>query len=113
MVSQKSLYLGMLGAFASIGFARAAEPAAAACNAALGKEIFALCSACHTLAPNEIRREGPMLRGIVGRAAGQDPSFRYSPHCWLRRPVWDAAALDRFLTNPRRSVPGTMMTFTG
>ena len=93
--------------------ARAADPLAP-CDTSLGKQVFALCSACHALQPSEPAREGPNLSGVIGKAAGsQDKSFKYSPAVAGSNWRWDAATLDRFLANPRRALPGTTMTFIG
>lgn len=54
-----------------------------------------------------------MLRGIYGRTVGADPNFKYSPALLAAKWTWDDARLDRFIINPRRELPGTMMTFTG
>jgi cytochrome c len=85
-----------------------------ACDTSLGQQVFALCSACHTLQPGEPAREGPNLSGVIGSTAGShDKSFKYSPALAGSKWRWDAATLDKFLTNPRRALPGTTMTFIG
>jgi cytochrome c2 len=95
------------------GSAFAADPAPAVCNLELGQQVYALCSACHALSPDEIQREGPQLRGIVGAKSAMAASFAYSPKLRASGWTWDAATLDRFLANPRRALPGTTMTFIG
>lgn len=90
-----------------------AGESAANCNAELGKQIFALCSACHALDVSEPAREGPPLRGAYSRAAASGPNFKYSPAMRASKWIWDAATLDKFLLNPRRALPGTTMTFIG
>ncbi len=57
------------------------------------------CQACHFLTRGQ-RRIGPGLLGVYGRA----PSIRGVPF-----KVWDAAALDRWLTNPRAVKVNTPM----
>ena len=93
--------------------ASADDAPAPACNLDLGRQIYALCSACHALNATEPPREGPLLRGAYGRRAGADPKFKYSPALLASNLVWDDATLDRFITNPRRAIPGTIMTFIG
>ena len=84
------------------------------CNEILGKQVIALCSACHALHVGEASREGPNLSGVFGRVAGtNDRIFKYSPALVGSKWLWDAATLDRFLTSPRRALPGTTMTFIG
>jgi cytochrome c len=84
-----------------------------ACNLDQGREIFALCSACHTLDGVTGGREGPNLGNAFGSPAGQDPNYRYSPAMLKAALTWDAATLERFLMAPKRTVPGTTMVFIG
>ncbi|HPF28434.1 MAG: c-type cytochrome [Steroidobacteraceae bacterium] len=95
------------------GSARAADTKPA-CDAELGKQVFAVCSTCHALQPGEPVREGPSLAGFFGQRAGtSDKAFKYSPALLGTEWIWDAATLDRFLVNPRRALRGTTMTFIG
>lgn len=89
--------------------ARAAEP----CDAQLGQSIFAMCSACHTVDPLAPAREGPHLAAIVGRRSASVPGFGYSDALRRTNWVWTEEQLDRFLVNPRKVLPGTLMTFVG
>jgi cytochrome c len=66
------------------------------------------CSACHSLAAE--KRSGPSLGALSGRAAGTSPGFTYTPALRDSGLVWDAATLDRWLTNPAALVRGTRMT---
>ncbi|MGH6780656.1 MAG: c-type cytochrome [Sphingomonadaceae bacterium] len=66
----------------------------------------AKCGACHSLDANRI---GPAHRGVFGRRAGAAPGFAYSPALRASGIVWNAATLDRWLTNPTAMVPGTRM----
>jgi cytochrome c len=53
---------------------------------------------------------GPTLFGIFGKAAAVgDEMFPYSQALKDSKLVWNAATLDRFLTNPMATVPGTAM----
>lgn len=93
--------------------ASAAETTAP-CDRELGAKVFELCSTCHSLKPGDAAREGPNLRGVLGRAAASsDAQYRYSPVLQASGWTWDEATLDRFLANPRRALPGTTMTFIG
>lgn len=56
---------------------------------------------------------GPSLAGIVGRKAGVEPGFHYSPANEKSGLTWDAATLDRYLTSPAAVVPHTIMTYGG
>ena len=77
-----------------------------------GKAAFAPCAACHGTKAGE-RKLGPSLFGVVGRKAASVPDARYSAAMKASGIVWTPAALDAFLTAPRKRVPGTMMTYVG
>jgi cytochrome c len=110
-----SVRLANLFVFAGLGCSAyaAAQDAAAPCDLNLGKQVFVVCAACHALAPGEMKHEGPSLSEVYGRAAAGDKTFKYSPAMLASGLTWDAATLDRFLTNPRRALPGTVMSFPG
>jgi cytochrome c len=77
-------------------------------SAAHGKELYQQCTSCHSIDENDI---GPKHRGVVGRKAGTAPDYAYSAALRSSGLVWDAATLDRWLTNPSALVPGTKMYF--
>jgi cytochrome c2 len=56
---------------------------------------------------------GPNLRGIYGRAAGTFPNFVYSAAFLkaLKGMEWSDAALDVWITNPQKWVPGVYMFY--
>jgi cytochrome c len=100
---------------AALALALASPPAAADAQGA-GERAFRKCYSCHSVDPAETGLPGPNLHGILGRPAAAEPGFDYSPA--LRRAgaqglVWTAAALDRFLADPRGFLPGTLMAFVG
>lgn len=47
-------------------------------NADKGKKRFVKCKACHQVGPGAKNSLGPVLNGIVGRAAGTVEGFEYS-----------------------------------
>jgi cytochrome c len=77
-----------------------------------GKVQFKICALCHTgeVGKNKI---GPSLFGIVGRKSASVPNFAYSDAMKNFDRTWDDAALDAFLVEPRKLVPGTKMIFAG
>jgi cytochrome c oxidase assembly protein Cox11 len=76
-------------------------------NAIRGRQFFAeRCAACHALGVN---KSGPMLGGVFGRKAGSAPEYKYSPALGDSGLSWSADNLDRWLTDPRKVVPGTRM----
>ena len=73
---------------------------------------FTQCTACHSI---EAGRTvfGPSLAGVAGRRAGSLPGYNYSAALRSSGLTWNAATLDRWLTAPQRTVPGTKMPFAG
>ena len=87
--------------------------AALAADPAAGQQVFkAQCSICHSVVAGQ-NRIGPTLFGVVGRPAGSVPGFQYSADHKKLGVTWDAATLDKYLTNPRAMVPDTTMVYAG
>ncbi len=78
-----------------------------------GKQVFAVCAACHSVSASGPARLGPHLQGVVGRRSGAVAGFKYSAALKGKNLVWTEANLDRFLTRPAAMVPGTTMTYAG
>jgi nitrite reductase (NO-forming) len=77
-----------------------------------GREVYRKCQACHSLEPGK-NLLGPSLAAIFGKKAAQDPTYAYSPALKNSGLTWDAAALDRYLLDPQKTVPGNKMPFPG
>lgn len=73
---------------------------------------FAVCKACHSVEPGK-NGIGPSLAGIWGEKAGAVPGFTFSDAMKESGLTWNQATLDRYLTDPRGTVPGTKMAFGG
>jgi cytochrome c len=87
--------------------------AALGADPAAGEKIFkAQCGICHTVVAGE-NRIGPTLFGVVGRRSGSVPGFNYTADHKKLDITWDAATLDKYLTNPRAMVPDTSMVYAG
>lgn len=83
---------------------------------AAGEKLFRKCKACHQVGPKAKNRSGPVLNGVVDRAAGTVEEFRYSKGLISAAEdglTWDHATLRAFLTKPRDVVKGTKMSFAG
>lgn len=93
----------------------AVSPAAAqeAGNPEHGAEVFKKCMACHRVGPEAKNAVGPVLNGIVGRAAGTYANYNYSPANKNSKLTWDQATLSQYLKAPKDMVPGTKMAFAG
>ena len=83
-------------------------------DAARGERAFQRCFACHSVDPTEpAKLQGPSLFKIMGRPAAAIPGFAYSEAMHKAAAaglVWDAATLDRFLSDPEAVVAGTAMS---
>lgn len=82
-------------------------------TAAMGEMVFRRCVACHTIDKGGRNGIGPNLHGIVGRAVASHPGFSYSGAMKAKGGVWDEAALDTYLAEPMKALPGTRMAFAG
>lgn len=96
----------------------AAEPARADLpgDAEAGKDLYAVCSACHQVGASARDRVGPHLNGIFGRRAAAHDGYRYSAS--MKRAgadglVWTFETLDAYLEDPRALVSRTRMSFRG
>lgn len=88
----------------------------AGADPAQGERVFQRCFACHSVAAGEDKLPGPNLRGVVGRRAGTQPGFRFSPaliEAGARGLVWTRATLDAYLADPEGFLPGTEMALPG
>lgn len=98
---------------ASDNAASDSAPAAAQSAAEAGAAAFMQCRACHMLKEGEGHSLGPNLHGVFGAVAGEAEGFTYSAAFQELQIVWDDAAMDAFLENPRTYIPGNKMAFAG
>jgi cytochrome c len=98
-----------LGVIALVGSSVGLPSEAEAQSGQNGQALFQKrCSGCHAL---DADREGPRLRGVVGRAAGTVKTFQYSEALKNAKHVWDEANLDKWLTDTESVVPDNDMSF--
>ncbi|SDL61768.1 sulfur dehydrogenase subunit SoxD [Aliiruegeria lutimaris] len=98
------------------------EPAAeetAAVDPALvadGEKVFKKCKACHQVGEDAKNKVGPILNGIVGRAAGTGDDFKYS-NAMIEAGegglVWNDETLAGYLEAPKKYIKGNKMSFAG
>ena len=99
-------------AAAAVGSLLIALPANAQ-NVEAGQKAFKQqCGICHDVAVGK-NRVGPSLFAVVGRKAGSESGFNYSDADKNSGLTWDQATLDKYLADPRGTVPGTKMTYAG
>jgi len=89
-----------------------AAPAMAA-DPAAGEKAFAVCKACHKVGEGAKNGVGPVLNGVVGRAAGSVEGYKYSEAMANSGLTWDEANLAEYLKNPKAKVEGNKMVFPG
>lgn len=84
--------------------------------AAEGEKVYRKCKACHQVGDGAANKTGPVLNGIIGRAAGTVDGFRYSPALMDKAGeglVWNEAEMAAFLEKPKDYIPKTKMSFAG
>ena len=72
---------------------------------------FAACAACHT--SDGSSGLGPSVKGVYGRKAGTLGGFAYSRAMRNAGVTWDDKALDAFIAEPQKAIPGNTMPFGG
>lgn len=83
---------------------------------AAGEKVFKKCAACHAVGEGAKDRVGPSLNGIIGRTAGTEEGFKYSPAMVKAGEggiVWQPDTLDTYLADPKADIPGNKMAFPG
>ena len=91
-----------------------AAPALAGGDAQKGGTVFEdNCSDCHTVVQGAPSRKGPNLFGVVGRKTAALADFDYSDANRAAGWTWTPEKLDQYLTNPKATIPGTIMKFKG
>lgn len=85
----------------------------AAGDPANGKLVYEEeCAECHTI--NGKNKKGPSLVGMFGRKAGAAPDYAdNSAEMKASGIVWSQDSLDKYLTMPRKFIPGAKMKYDG
>jgi cytochrome c len=78
-------------------------------DAKAGETVFKKCAACHNLAKPPKNGIGPSLVGVIGRKAGSVEGFKYSDAMKNATVIWDDAALDSYLKDPKGFIPNNKM----
>lgn len=101
----------------AVGAALAAGATAARADdvagVAHGKRLFLRCASCHDVTGSDIVKNGPSLKGVLGRKVASYPGYGYSASLSGLSFTWDEAHLDAWLERPTSVAPGTTMAFEG
>jgi cytochrome c len=81
-------------------------------DAAVGKQKYQDCVACHSIKPGE-NLLGPSLFGVYGRQAGVTEGYRYSNALKKSGITWNDDSLNRYISNPQGLIPGGRMPYSG
>lgn len=84
-----------------------------AADMAKGEKLAKVCAACHTFDQGGANKVGPNLFGVVGGKSAHTAGFAYSDAMKGFAGKWDYETLNKFLWSPKKTVPGTKMTFAG
>ena len=90
-----------------------ADPRYANTNRKNGKTRAQVCLACHSLEPGGPNMLGPSLYGVFGKRAGRVEDYDYSRALRDANFIWTPRALDAWLAQPARFLPGNRMSFPG
>ena len=85
----------------------------ASTSAANGEKVFKKCAACHAITKEEGNKIGPALWGVLGRKAGSISDYKYSKAMTTHGKSWSFEEMNGFLTNPKKWIKGTKMSFAG
>jgi cytochrome c len=78
-----------------------------------GARLVMQCRACHGFEPGGPSISGPNLHGVFGRAAGGVDGYPYSEAFAEADFIWTPEALDAWLAEPIRFLPGNRMPYPG
>lgn len=78
-----------------------------------GEKLATLCRACHSLEDGGPHMIGPNLHGFFGSSIGAQADYDYSAAVREADFVWTPRALDAWMAQPGRFLPGNRMTFAG
>ena len=82
-------------------------------SAAEGAKVFKKCAACHSIKEDGANKIGPALWGVLGRAAGSVPGYKYSKAMAAHGKNWSFEEMNGFLIKPKDWIKGTKMSFVG
>ncbi|WP_112295867.1 MULTISPECIES: c-type cytochrome [Agrobacterium] len=110
------IFMPQQAAAATAFFLLLASSAFAEGDAAHGEKVFSRCSTCHSVDTPRTRM-GPHLMGVVGRPMASVADYgHYSQalkDAGAADRVWSEEKLQKFLSSPKKAIPGNAMRFFG
>jgi cytochrome c len=103
----------MMFAFSMICAAAALHTPATAQDVAAGEKSFSKCRPCHMVGETAKNGVGPVLNGVIGRAAGSVEGYNYSAANKNSGLTWDDATFLEYIAAPAAKIKGTKMAFAG
>jgi cytochrome c len=85
----------------------------AAASLEKGAKLTRKCKACHSFDKGGKTKIGPPLWNIVGAKRAATEGYAYSEAMMAAKGSWTDEELDKFLTKPKKAIPGTKMIFPG
>ena len=82
-------------------------------DATKGAKIVKKCVSCHSFNRGGADKVGPNLYGIIGKNIASNPSYSYSKSLLAKEGIWNEEEIFHFLSNPKKYVSGTKMSFAG
>lgn len=101
-----------LSAAAIVALTLSTGAASAAGDPAAGEKAFGKCKACHTVEAGK-HRVGPSLHAVVDRRVGLIEGFKLSNALKDADLAWTPENLDKYLADPKATLPGNKMIFAG
>ncbi|MFV3077254.1 c-type cytochrome [Niveispirillum fermenti] len=89
------------------------SPILAAASVEDGQKLTRACAACHSFDKGGANKVGPNLWNIVNNKHAHAEGFAYSDAMKSQEGPWDYEHLNRFLANPKATIPGTKMNYAG
>lgn len=103
----------LIGTVSFIAGALALLGSASAPDVAAGEKSFGKCRPCHMVGETAKNGVGPVLNGVIGRAAGSVEGYNYSPANKNSGLTWDDATFREYIAAPAAKIKGTKMAFAG
>jgi len=82
-------------------------------DAKRGQKLYDECIACHAPERGVQQGVGPSLFGVIGRKAGDNNDFRFSPALKRSGIVWSERELDAYIADPQKKIPANRMPYSG